>query len=46
MADLSAGCRGVIGPVPRPLWMNAISLNGGLEGLHIAVQMLSRASAH
>jgi hypothetical protein len=22
VSDRSAGCRGVIGPVPRPLWMN------------------------
>src|SRR4051794_27891398 len=25
---LSAGCRGVVGPFPRPLWMNATTLRG------------------
>jgi hypothetical protein len=26
MSDRSAGCRGVSGPVPRPLWMSSLSL--------------------
>src|SRR5436305_10068906 len=27
VADRDAGCRGVVGPVPRPLWMNAFGGN-------------------
>ena len=31
MSDRSAGCRGVIGPVPRPLWMNTAQPRGELR---------------
>jgi hypothetical protein len=31
VSDRSAGCRGVIGPVPRPLWMNTAQPRGELR---------------
>jgi len=38
MSDRSAGCRGVIGPVPRPLWMNTAQprVGGHLAHVHFA----------